>query len=98
MRAQITGRLVDTDVNEWDMNGKKGITFTAFVVTGTVRDAPERVRVTASQYGNLITGSDISWPVEIRATANDFGRAKLRIALAEDFDVTQDGGGGLSAA
>src|SRR5690349_7417351 len=94
MRVWLLGELVDRDENAWEMNGRKGISYTLFVRTSP-RDAPVRVRCTAVQFGaaaGLVGGSGepvaVEWPIEVRAMRRDSGDAVIKTTLDEDFDVS----------
>lgn len=91
MRALIVGEIVDTEERAWEMNGRTGTTWTAFIRGGSSRDAAQRVRVTERQYVRLTHGQDVTWPVDVFPQASDFGAPKLRVTLDPDHDVTPTG-------
>jgi hypothetical protein len=89
MRVQLVGEIVDTDENQWEMNGKTGVSHTIFVRSGSARDSAQRVRVSPKQFGALESqvGVEVEWPVDVFAQANDYGGAKLRVTLDPEYAV-----------
>ena len=85
MKAIVTGQIVDLETFPWNMNGKTGIAYGAFVALGNPRDGAQRIRVEPVQYGALAVGDIVEWPVIVRAQVNDYGTAKLQVTLDPEF-------------
>lgn len=87
MRALLTGTVVDTDRNEWSMNGKSGVAYAVFVreTGGSQRDAAQRVKVSAEQFGLFQNGDEVELPVNVAANTTDRGTARLAVVLVEEF-------------
>jgi hypothetical protein len=96
MKAIINGEVVDTDRNDWNMNGKSGTAYAIFIRSGGARDSAQRVRVSAEQYGAFSIGDDVELPVGIFANVNDYGTAKLSVTLDPEFTYIRSSANGHS--
>lgn len=90
MRVRISGVVVDKEAKEWEIGGRSGTSFSAYVRDGEdLRASAQRVRVSAVQFNGVNVGPEsvVEWPVDVFANANDRGQARLTVTLAEDFSL-----------
>ena len=86
MQATARGQVTDLDRNNWDFDGRQGVAYGAFV-SGSPREAPQRIRMTEEQYATCAVGSTVEWPVDIEARTNAYGTPKLRVTLDPEYVV-----------
>jgi hypothetical protein len=96
MRVYLLGNVVDLDKSDWEINGRSGTAFGVFVSSGK-RDQPTRVRVTEAQYLAVGLEDQVQWPVNVIAMESNFGAARLRVTLDQEFDVSATDASGASA-
>jgi hypothetical protein len=87
----LRGRIVDTDRNEWAINGKTGVAYAIFVrsESASERDSAQRVRVSAEQFGSFAVGELVTLPVDVFANTIERGGiitgAKLSVTLGQKY-------------